>query len=230
MRLTSANNRLLIPDRGYVKMKYADMVSVDSTYQSGNHWQLYYAANEITQPGLAVTTGRSNLLACNGVNEWDNFYGKYRVNACKITCKFIKTITSSTYSDQLFQQISVVPASEDTLTTMLADSEVQSQTDKYSRYSLLGSANSSAGVKTLKNFMSTKKIFGWKYPSIDGGESVVGDMISGTFPTQLWYWVIKLAPLDGALAAGQTADCYIQVNITYYVEMFDRRDTDMNQF
>lgn len=239
-KMTVRSMPLIVPDRLRVKVDYADSVSVSSTYQSAsnNGWNLSYWLNNPLQPGSLVTTGLSTNRAANGILEWAAFYNKWVVRASKIVVKFIRTSSGSSYTDQSFQNISIKPADDDDISSNTADTVIQQMTDPYVRYSTLGISDAGTGIRTIKNYITTKKLMGDRYglgkdQTTAGQVNTIQGNFSGAangFPSHDMYWLIKLMPLDGVLAASQDANCYLQVKIRYYMELFDRKDTDMQTY
>lgn len=235
-KLSIATSPLLLPDRLRVKMKYADSVNIGASNQVGtSHWGLEYRLNGLLQPGAENTNGQSHQLAANGFGQWREFYYNFRVNSSKIRCHFLRTQSTSSYDDGSFQYVSVRPINGGDQVVAANDVAVQALTDPYVKYTTLGSSASGSGDKVLTNYCETKKLYGLK--SLDqnyyyGGVFISFDGSMGASPSDPdaeAFWLVTISPLDNTLASGsESADCYVQTTITYYVELYNRRDTDMS--
>lgn len=225
-RMTSRNMGLIMPDKARIKFKYND-TATSMTQNGTTHWYLRYKANDIVQPGNLNFGNFSNLFAPNGVEQWENFYRKFKVNASKISVHVMRNHASST-DDTTYQQVVVRPCTEEGLIAFQGDNSQQAITDKYSRSKILGNSTGKESSVYIKNYMSTKKIYGYHYDNLDTSESLIGELgVPPLESTELWYWIITLGSFDGTIPTATDPRVLISVNITYYVDLFDRYDTDM---
>lgn len=224
-KISTRNMGLIIPDRARIKFKYTDTLT--SMVQSGtSHWYLSYKANDLISPGDAQA-GTSASLAPNGVQQWENFYRKYKVNACKIHVQIIRNSASAS-TDTTYQLACVRPITEETYSAFIGDNATQAGTDKYARSATLANSTANNSSCHIRNYMTTKKLFGYHYNNLDTSESLIGEL--GTppaAPSELWYWIVTLSSFDGVITLATDPQVLVKVDLTYYCELFDRPDTDM---
>jgi len=217
---------VMVPDKARIKFRYND--SVQAMNISGtSHWYVQYKANDILNPG-SLNSGVSASYQSNGVTEWQGFYSKFKVNACKIKFRILNAVVSGVNTDLIFKQCVLRPCTEGTLTQYTNDVVSQAATDKYAKSGIIGSMTGGNSSLTLSHYMTTKKLYGYRYNNLDTSESFVGQLgASAAIPSELWYWLLTVGPFDNTFAASTAAEVFLQVSMTFYCDLFDRIDTDM---
>ena len=216
-----------IPDRIFVKLKYADHVTFPTAGTNGCA-VLNYKGNACDDPG-----GTNDDHKALAFGEWGNLYNKYRVHGSKIVMTVSatrntayapsNTDTVHDYSVANFMYyVSVKPSNNSGGSNPLS---INNQCiDPYVRYALVGFVNGGGSQKTLKNYMSTKKILGVK--SMDEDDEL--SAATSSDPSSLWYWVITATESDGSTQSGATTHLQLLIKIDYYVELYSRKNLDMD--
>lgn len=94
----------------------------------------------------------------------------------------------------------------------------------YSKFSLVGTAAGTSRSNILKSYMSTKKVYG--LTNIDDAAAYVGltgGTGTGDDPANEWVWSLYFGAADGA---GNPTLMGL-VDITYYIEFFDRKNQNI---
>jgi len=198
--IVNVRGPLLCPDILRVKLTYSDLIN-----PTGAIFDIrYYAGNDIYDPDVSGV-GES----VQGFAQWGSFYNVFRVYASSISIEAVATSTANPAIIGVFpnaQLASVVTFDlEDAIGTA------------YSKYMIMGRADSQPRG-FVKNFMTTKKMFGLK--SVNQEEDFAGTTpgVSATSPTSRWTWALYW----GSIADGTNATFKAIVKITYYVQFEDR--------
>lgn len=190
----------VIADRIRIKLKYNTYVSLAGTL--GVPFSQIYQ-NSLNDPDL-TGSGQQPL----GFDQWSNFYSKYRVNGMAIS---IQGGNTNSNTPLLF---SVYPA----LTSSLPSTPDAVFSQPYSKTVSVPQASGNSKV-TIKNYMSTKKIYG--YTNIDQEDDFTADYNAN--PVNLWYFIVYGYSSNSSIPTFQGI-----VRITYYVELFDRVSFNMS--
>ena len=193
----------LIADKQFVKFKYNSTF----TFSTGSVGTYVYAGNSLYDPNITGAGGQPQ-----GFDQWQGFYTRYRVRGCKIVVTFVEGGASAGN----MRQYVVTPCTEDQVTTLTAMNPlVQSmQPRAKTTYS---NVNVGAGAITrISHYAKTKDIFGVTSDAVTDDE--YSSLVSAN-PYNLWCWVIANRAIDST----SSPNVYVQVALTYYAELFDRR-------
>lgn len=188
----------IVPDRMFMKMKYVmDLDFTPSISSSGDAWVFH--GNGVYDPD---NTGVGTTVM--GYPKMITLFNFNRVHASKITVNMVAVSGS-----HIPMQIAVVPINDSPVSI---SSTNQAAMRPYARSAI--TVGYGGPYTTIRDYMSTKKIFGLK--TID--QTIAAP--TNSLPAVLWYWYISGTTLTG----GNIAGTYGRVEITYYVEWFDRID------
>ena len=189
----------LLPDQMYVKLKYVDRIAyVDQSIPTVT---VTFAANGLFDVDLS-NIGHQPL----GYDQWSNFYQKYEVLASAIKCNII---AGSGSGNAVRQEITLYPSSQNTVVDLASARE---QPFVKHRYMSGGQLNF---LQQIKQYITIKKLEARNTASINFSGST-GQAGTGTNPTNLKYWHIRVNTLD----VTENVNCYLDVQITYYVKLF----------
>lgn len=197
---TKARTPSGVSDRMLMKMRYTTFFNITNVI-SDNGYHIF-RGNSIYDPDLTFV-GHQPL----GHDQWAAFYDKYRVHASKIN---IQVLSRSNTTDNSNVIVVIFPIIDPA--TYLPD-PVQSIEQIYGRYRVLGTANATNGI-FMKNYMSTKKIYG--ETSLADDEFVSN---FGSNPVSEWFWYVGLQNMQGFLTSDATFVC----KVTYFVELLSRK-------
>lgn len=187
-----------IPDRTLMKFRYTTFLQLD-----GLPSQVYYfRGNSLFDPDFSGIGGQPT-----GLDQWANFYNKYKVYASKIQVTFLAAATTAPSGNCM---VSVTPTTND---SYIPDYSVI-PTIPYSRTRMLTPVSAGGNPVYIKNYIGTKKVTG------DNSLDDLYESDIGNNPSSEWYWMIRGDTVD------QTTNVSIdiQVTVTYYCELFDRVD------
>lgn len=193
--LTVVRSPQIAPDRYRCKLKY--MSSHDfSTITGGTTWY-QFRGNSCFDP---YYTGVGSQPV--GFDQLSTLYNDYRVYASSCRVEFCATATSNV------PVVCLINAS-DSATGIASLGLLAATLNPYSRHTYTGASTGNRAVVALKNYMTTKRIFGEKNAQDEDYKAVVT-----ANPTNSWFWNIGTASSDGATSAALIGVVYI----TYYVE------------
>jgi len=187
------------PDEFTVKLEY--QLAEPDEKVSVAKLLLQYRGNGPFDPEVASGGGQPR-----GYDQWTTKY-QYQFTAAS---SFEATLSSITPQAAIVAAMWPAEAGTATTGTPYADGE-----RAYARF--IQYENNSSGPRTMKSFMSTKKMFGSKSPRIDEPDYASG---VGALPATQWYWHISAQNLD------LTNELYISttVKLTYWITFYDRKD------
>lgn len=194
-------------DRMFTKLKFMKTFKLAGT-SSVTTVDIRFYGNAIHDCDASTTAQTFNAL---GYKALANLYTRYRVHGSKCTARFMSTANGSAN----FAKLTVCPSPADPITTANIISRFP-----YAKTNLVGSSVGQ-NIRTISNFMSTKKMLGIK--AIDSNPEYDGDMNadgSGSVPQIPWYWHISADSINGSTTFD--GSLYVDVEITYFVELFDR--------
>lgn len=190
----------ITPDRIMVKLKYTETTALTGAAL----FDYKYRGNSIFDPEEGVGGGQPT-----GFDQWANFYNQYIVTASAIRVDIVNTLASGSTS------FIVVPTSE---STSLATNLDLVQNYPYAKSALLGPLSSSRSTRRIKHYISTAKMYG-KNPRAIMDDDQFGAITTAN-PVEQWHWHILAQSIDGTTNITGT----LQVEITFYVVFYDRRD------
>lgn len=194
---------LLQADRRFMKMKFSERVQVAP---GSPNYQLAFNGNSLsTTAALPGGTGLSYL------------YQYYRVWGSSIKIRWVNDTATGA-------RVVVFPKGEVAAFSGTAD---QAAMEAYARETFTGGP-SGMDRCVVKQFMKTAKILGLQKRAIGTNNDYAGTIAnppaattSWTAPTVgLWQWIISASSMDATTAL---TGAYI-LDVTYYVELFNRRD------
>lgn len=200
-RITTRTTRALtgIPDRTRVKLAYTLFVSFTPT--GTPDYGYFMRGNGPYDPDFSAVLGNQPT----GWDQWVPFYSRSRTYASSLRVNALNRGTTLT-SNQI---ITIVPV----LNTNPVPNFEQASTLPYNRSKMIGPVSSGSNGVFLKNYMSTKKMYGQQVTQDDAFSS-----LNTTTPNRQWYWLINAATLD----LTSTVALDLKITITYYIEFFDR--------
>lgn len=222
-----------IPDRMRIKVNFSDVRQAEN-YNANNSSSTFYALNDAWDPALTGGTQEAASL-----KQWSAFYDKYRVNASKIsvTCvpKYAYAVSPTGFisatgpsgtaqfdASARTHFISLKPFFDGT-GTVGGNSNNFSITnelvDPYTRYGYLGLAQGK-GKLFLKNYMTVKKISGYKSLAMDDG--LTSTTVAS--PTSKATWYINVTEIDDSVTSTLECPVIYLVKATYYIELFNRKN------
>lgn len=162
----------------------------------------YFALNNIYDPD---TTGTGHQPY--GFDQWMSFYYRYTVFASSIRLTAITTTTTTNAT----QYLAVVPMNAQNLALYVDNVDEL----PYARSTLITPMAGNRSIKSVKNYMSVKKLNG-----LNG--TLNPDDWSGsgtTSPPTLNYWAIR-----GYDIAGNNMSMNVQVKLVFYCRLWDRAE------
>lgn len=211
-----------IPDAQHVKLKYAFVGDYGNAVASGGS-AIYFSGNGIWDPGLSD----SNQKAL-GVDQWKNFYLRYRVAASKIIVHAHTHEAKATDVDENLANEQYFIGVQPTRSNVYGkDNFAEEVLQPYNKWAYLTSPLGSKSTAFIKHYMTTKKIFGLK--TLGQRDDLAASMTdaSGNNPSEEWYWTLKCTEGDGSTAASQATPVTLFVYISYYVTFFKRIRQEM---
>lgn len=185
-----------VADRTFVKLHYRERITMTNT--AGAYAENFFAANGCYDPNITGTGAQPT-----GFDQWMGFYNAYRVRGSKISVELANVGSTNPLASI---ETVIVPVNDAAGFSSMDSASASA----YAKRVLYAVQN---GFPKLTSYLSTKKFCGDK-PDDD---SFTGTVSSN--PTELWYWQILSQPVDRSSGSVQ----YAYVDITYYVEFFDRR-------
>lgn len=192
----------LIADKQYLKLKYNSQFQ----FSGGSVGSYVYAGNAPYDPNVTGVGGQPQ-----GFDQWNGFYTKYRVKASKIKLIFVEGGAGA----GALRQYSVMPVTAAQQTTITSQNPLVVSMQPKSR-TTFSNVNVGAGAITqLRHYAKSKDIFGVSSATIQDEEYAA---LFTANPLSQWNWVIVNRALDNS--SGPTV--YVQVQLTYYLEVFSR--------
>lgn len=188
----------LIPDQMFCKLRYRATINLSDA--NGIFAVHNFRANSIFDPDQSGIGGQPL-----GRDQWNDFYQRYQVMASGITVKFIQDQNHGANSN-------LCVAASDGVGVILNTLEAQEQ--PYAKGRVL--ALTSTKPVTIKNYLTTKRKFGYK--DITQEDNLQATM--GNNPSEQWYWVVNA----GNMTTPTQLSIDANVEVVYYVRMFDRKD------
>lgn len=188
-----------IPDRMMLKMIYADTIRLtNSMVHFDNHT---FSGNDLNDPNVSGIGHQPKSY-----DQWSQFYNKTMVHGSSIECRFTPTQSSGDGNTNIY----LIP----TIDSATLPGWIDIQENKLGKADVVG-PYVGMGLKYLKDYMSTKKLFG----DVNGLEQSDYGAFFNFSPINKWYWVIGAETQNG-----NAVSVDVSVVITYYVELFDRKD------
>lgn len=195
-RITSRSNKLLtgVPDRTRVKLAYTTFLNI--TGSPSHEW--IFRGNGPSDPDSTGTGG-----APTGYDQWVQFYSRNRTYASTIIVEAINqgSLSAATGLVTVVPLLNLTTTTYDVVTTL-----------PYNKSKMIG-PYTGPGRIYIKNYMSTKKMYGQRVSEDDAFSS-----LATTTPSRQWYWKVQCDAFD------PTSNIALDVKVTviYYIEWFDR--------
>lgn len=193
--LTLVKGPQVVPDRLFVKLPYRTFVSFTTGIFQEHIWRIN-GCNDID----LTTTGHQP----KGWDQWKNFYGSYRVHACKVSATFINRSTDP------------ATAALTLSTDSVGFSNLSDQLEASYTKSNMISASGGADKCHLNMFTKVKAPLGLRKLDLyeDTSASVVSD------PTRVLYLISTM----GVTIGTGTVNGVMEIKFVQYVELFNRKD------
>lgn len=201
-RVTSIQRNAGISDSQIVRLKYADMININSV--AGVADGAVFSANSIFDPNR-TGIGHQPL----GHDEWKLFYNHATVLGSRIKVTFMPTTNAPITGNAC---CSVKLLGNATLDTNIYSTLEQTS----STWKLMGNANASGKGVTLTKYFSAKKFFGVK--DVRDSSNIRGTF--GANPADEAYYHIQCTGLNGT---DDPADVDVVVTIEYICLLSERR-------
>lgn len=186
----------IMPDRYRTRLKYVETFTTSNITVTPYTYVL--RGNSVFDPDH-TGTGHQAL----GHDQLALFYGKYRVNGCKL-----RLTVSMTTSQTQYAPLAVVV--HDSLSTSTALSISSAAERPRARMAITNANGEHQAVIT--RYMSTLKALGRREHSHDEEANTTQD------PAKEWYWHVLIANTDTSDVTSAT----FTVELTYYVDYFNR--------
>lgn len=190
----------VVPDRSYMKFKYATLYA--GVINAGSTGHVVLRGNSLFNPDT-----RANSTQPFGFSQWSAFYNKYCVHGAKIKVTAVNLTANKSI------QVVVIP--DDVLSMQYIDITTQG-TRPYARKRMIASTTG-MDKGTVTNYISTRKVFGVHKAAILADEDYSSNV--GENPTKLWYWHVYFDASD--LSAQFNIE--LRMEITYYAELYSRK-------
>lgn len=187
-----------VPDRMFLKLAYS--TSVNTAGLAGFTDTHIFQSSQF-DPDLSGT-GHQPF----GRDQWANFYSKYRVHAIGYKIIFANEATGSQ------AEVHVVPKS--TASTITVSDTAWEK--PYGKHAVLGFNATGQSLRTIIGYVSGAKALGVskiKFRTDDKTGSAFG-----TNPAQMFY----IHVISNGLMVGDASNVNARVNLTYYLEYYDR--------
>lgn len=191
----------LVPDRLILKYSYKDNVSLSGTNPNAFAIKTF-RANSIYDPDLDIVNGHQPL----GYDQWAVFYNKYRVFKAQITVTIINNNSTGV-------QCAIVPYNELGTINSVDDSTFEQP------HAVTRTVGGNQGMNkvVLKKTIDIPRILGRSHLQYKSSDLVCAQF--GANPTEMAYAAIVARTINDSAAP----TCQAVVNITYFVELFDRK-------
>lgn len=193
----------VMPDRLKIKFRFTEIISMVSTGGALNYYQ--WRGNSLFDPDLTGAGAQPY-----GFDQWSSFYQYYRVLGSSIT---VTPIAPPAAAAGFGSSIVYGIYPHNTITNTPA-SGIQSLERPYRKWTMLSGAK---GYSSVKNYMTTAKIFGETKQSVMSEDNY--QAANTTNPTNQWQWTVFMFTGD---TASNSATIPFYVTITYYTVLSDR--------
>lgn len=209
---TARMSPLIVSDQCYVKLR-----AIIRTTQG----QLPFVTNVY---GNGFNTSQLNDIdnLPIGLQRWSSFFQSYQILGSKITVSLINHEADGVQP----RRMALYPYVQGSSSPAPGNAREAAELP-YSRFSLYRGHEQSKGA-SIRNFMSTNKMFGQKSPWSRVSTETTGSFVFGseniiTPPDALWLWNIRIETPDNSLGAENPAPRQVYCFMTYYCRFFERR-------
>jgi len=196
----------LVPDRMMIKMSYKDNINCSSSI---NPWAIWNGRlNSIYDPDYAIVNGHQPL----GYDQWATFYNKFRVYKAYVTATFINNTSAGV-------QCGVLPYNADAGNLAVVDDSTFEQ--PHAATKTVGGQNGLNKI-VIKKMVDIPRILGRSHVQYKSADSTASVFTNN--PQDL----CNLAIFGRVINESSNPTIQIILNITYYVEMFDRKQVSIS--
>lgn len=208
----------IVPDNYFSKLNANDNAAIGVTGESAPsagypniHAYLGNGTQNVDSWRAIYTTP---IIDANGHDQMALLYAKERIHGSEINVNFLN-IGTDIYRCVIFPMNITLLSNAQTTYTM---NDLIEQ--PYAKHGTLTTINGVAKLQ-IKNYMSTKRIFGYKDISLNDDFSCdTTPSFSTVAPTNKWYWVVAVQSMTGASNPAQNV--FTEVKITYFSEFYNR--------
>jgi len=182
-----------IPDKLNLKMKYNEIITL--TNLTANYYQ--FRINSLQDPNYSGVGHQPRSY-----DQWGAFYGRYKVNGCKVQ---VRCFNGSTSSLKTFMHADTDPSQ-----IMSYEEAIEGPAGNTN---LIVPAANQSSIPSMNRYYSIRKVC---------GEKTLDDIYSSPFganPTKQVYLTIGAESLTTGLLATSIS---FDVTLTFYVSLFDR--------
>lgn len=198
-RTTSLSTAGVIPDVMYCKMRYNDQFSMSATVPNSAVYQ--FAINDIYDPNITGTGHQPR-----GHDQWANMYTHYEVQACAIRVRAVNMGDAAI--------LLCVPQSYDSAS---ANNHYNAGEIEEAKLIIMPEANGTGEqYGWLQHYIPCKKVGGHVTDDV-----VYQGALGSSSPSRRHKWTIVLGGLS--ITSG-SASADIQVDLLYYVKLFDKKN------
>lgn len=192
---TSKLRGTAMPDSILVKLKYTDIKQIPD----GADFRFSYIGNSPLDPS-SITPTSGNALA---YTEWSSFYEEWICYGSSCRVRIINKNSNIGIFCALYPQDTINPA-PDYLTAA---------SQPYSKTILVSPLNSGGAVKSMKNYISFKKLKGAFVNDTDYSGN------TGASPSDKWFWHGLAASTNFVTTFAMT----LEVDLVYYMKFYNRK-------
>lgn len=196
----------LVPDRLIMKMSYKDNINIAPSIATSSVWN--GRANSIYDPDYAVVNGHQPL----GFDQWSTFYQKFRVYKAFVQMTVINNTSNGV-------QCGLLPYNADLGNISVVDDAVFEQP-----HAVTKTVSGQAGMNkiVLKKMIDIPRILGRSHIQYKSA-----DTTASTFTTNPQD-ICNIAFLCRSIDQTTSPSVQVILNITYYVELFDRKGVPLS--
>lgn len=190
----------IVPDRLIVRLPYVNQESIVGA--AGVPLDTQFRLNSIWDPQVSVGVGQSKAL---GVNQWSNFYNRYRVIGANVYFMARNTNTDAAYVGMV--------ANNDTGALISEAAYEQSR----AKFKMVGSTAGGHDVCILKKYFNLANLTGRPKVSYISDDRYQAEMTAD--PLEAIHLHLLTQPASPSLAVS----LHYSLKIVYLVELFDRK-------
>lgn len=200
-----------VPDKIYTQLRYSELVKLAPSFSDPGNIATYADAKYCFQTSLYDPNKTGSGHQPLWLDQLAPMYEKYRIHGMKYRLMLSKDSNGDGMIHMLFQQSNKEPES--------VSNQSQFHTIRERRNTKTLTLNSwTNNVRQHKGFLRTGTPWGLTKREMDADEDF--EALMGWDPNKMSYLNIYARTEAG------TPKIYIQVNLTYYVELFSRKNVD----
>lgn len=218
-KLFLKNPGSIVPDNYFAKLNANDNAAIGVTGETppstgfpNIHAYLGNGTQNVDLWRTNLSSG--NLIDANGHDQMVQLYATERIHGSEINVNFLN-IGNDIYRCVVFPlNITILQNGQ---TTYSMNDMIE---QPYAKHGTL-TGSSAVAKLIIRNYMSTKRMFGYKDISLNDDFSCATQIQPGNVaPTNQWVWVVAVQSMTGASAPDQNV--ITEVKITYFSEFYNR--------